>query len=300
MDLEQTLQRLEGGSRCINLIESSPNAIYDYATAAGEFAQVNGVLAALVFAAFVFILERSHNREHAFPVALILLPVTFGVAIVSAYKYSIVHSYMICETVAMLATIAGPSFAFVVLAIIATMATMFAEIEGEVGKSAYLVTVALLFATAALAISNVAITVSDASVAFGFDASASTVVWHTLMGLLAAAIVLLVFHILVNRRQATRIPLLRLVSSRAVVPIFAIMAAGFVVVSGALFAYVGTAVDWTSEVSSRAIGDLLSRTGWMAPVVTGLMAGFLGAVTWWEYSRLGTASLSSGEPEERK
>ena len=286
MELVRVVELTEGGPRCVDLVESTSNAVYDYATAAGQFSQINGVLAALVFAAFVFILERGDSFERSFPVSLNLLPVTFGVAILSAYQYSIVNSYGTCEVIAVLAIVAGPSFSFVILAIIASMATMFAEIGGDAGKSAYLVTVALFAATAGLTVGNVAITVMDARATFGLEYSANSLLSHTLMGLLTGAAVLLLFYILVNRGGAAKVPVLRVMRGSAVVPLIAVTTSMFVVASGVLFAFVGIVPDWASEESARAVGRQLLRLGWISPVLTGLMAGLLGALTWWEYRRL--------------
>jgi hypothetical protein len=269
--------------KCVQLLDSDSTISYDYASAAGQFAQINGVLAALVFAALVFILERSHSSDYAalLPPPLILLPLTFGVAVLSAYQYSIVNSYALCETVAALAMVAAPSFAFVVLAIIATMATMFSEIEGAGGRSAFVVTVALYGATTLLAIANVAITVFDMSATFGLAESPNVIAAHTLMGLTAAGVVLVTFYLLVERRYASKVPVLRRTTQQAVVFGIAGLSAMFIVGSGVLFAVTAIVPDWTSVHSAEAVGRLLAKYGWVPPMLTGLMAGLLASLMRW-------------------
>lgn len=285
MDPEGGSALPEVGSSCVSLHYSEPSIIYDYAAAAGQFAQVNGVLAALVFAAFVFILERGSSFKETIPSTVILLPVTFGVAVLSAYQYSIISSYLACETVAVLAILAGPSFSFVILAIVASMATMFVEIQGESGKSAFVVTVALFSATAALTIGNVSITVQDARATFSLEASVPILLQHTLAGLSLGALVILLFHLLVTRRYVSRVPCLKSMKGSTVVPLIAIATAALLLASGVLFATVGVAPDWASEESVRTVGEHLLRWGWTAPVLTGVLAGCLGAVISWAYQQ---------------
>jgi hypothetical protein len=254
---------------CRNLIRSDAGVVYDYASAAGQFSQVNGVLAALVFAALVFILERKKVPGSQFIVPMLLLPMTFSIAILTAYKYSIINSYTICELVSLLAMVAGPSFAFVVLAIVATMASMLQAV-GSV--SAHRITVALFAATALLSIGNVAITVHQAALTFDVGPGSIQIAWYTGAGLVSTAIAFAFVAHHVDRYSIVDAVLPKPTIPKRVVNIASLAMFGFIVVSGAAFATIAVVPDWTQPNTADEFARVLVRIGYIPVVVTGLMA----------------------------
>lgn len=192
---------LAPGRQCFSLVADEA-LLYDYTAAAELFSQINGGLAALVFAAIIFLIERHTADERLQPRrAFQLLPVIFVAAVLTAYQYGVVAADRLCERVAIMAILAGTGFVFVVLAVMATTATLLAYGGRELTSAASVASAGFVVASVAGCL-NLALALSDAREEFGLAELSG-------VGLTSAAVVPLVIATGIaigGERFRTRLP----------------------------------------------------------------------------------------------
>lgn len=273
----------EAERQCFEFITTEALA-YDYTQAATLFSTISGALAAFSFAVLVFLLERrsSVNVNVTGRTALLLL-ITFIAAIVTSYQYSIVSADGVCERIAVLANIAGITFAIVVIAMLVVMARLITSHFSELTIGAPVAGMVLLLAVIATSLE-----LSMAANVMAIELGKAPVFWQpltgsTLAGLLIALLVWKPMGIWLRwaeRDQAGHPPFARAAASCGRYGVFIVIVL-YLFLSLVAFNFVEMEPIWTAEaLSDRPVLSMIPTSKWRRfshVLIVGFVAGMLAA-----------------------